>query len=116
MKFDIIYSMAEIGAGPEIVLPPNPNYGKERTQLVSNTTEDLHRRAAALAGNDDFSVIKGPGGFIIRDGVKIMIPKNKVLVRDGWEGITDPAKIEKYRRITAGLLAEQRAARKQKRK
>lgn len=106
--------MAEIGAGPEIVERPNPNYGKERTQLVPSTTVDIRRRAAARAGLKDFSVLNGPGGHYVRDGKTFMVPKDKAMVRDGWEGITDPAKIAEYRRITEDLLAKQRAKRKRK--
>ena len=57
--------MAESGERPEIVLPPNPNHGKERTQLVPSTAVDLYRQAAARAGLDDFSVIKGAGGTVV---------------------------------------------------
>lgn len=102
--------MAEVG--PDIVERPNPNYGKERTQLVPSTTVDIRRHAAVLAGLDSFSVIKGPGGTYIRNGERIKIPKNQAVVREGWEGITDPVKIAKYRKITADLLAEQRVKRK----
>jgi len=43
-----------------------------------------------------------------------VVPKNQAMIRDGWEGITDPAKIAKYRKITAELLAEEYAKRKRK--
>lgn len=106
--------MSESGGGPEIVVRPNPNQGKERTQLVPSTVVDLYRKAAVRAGLDDFSVIKGAGGKIIRDGKEITLPKNMAMVRDGWEGITDPEKIKAYHNHVARLLAEKRA--KQKRK
>lgn len=106
--------MAEIGGGPEIVVRPNPNYGKERTQLVPSTTVDIRRRAAAEAGLDDFSVLNGPGGHYVRDGKTYMVPKNKAMVRDGWEGITDPDKLRAYQEIFAKLIAEQRVKRKRK--
>jgi len=108
--------MAEIGERPEIVLPPNPNYGKERTHLVPSSKVDLHRKAAAQVGLDSFSVIKGAGGTVRRDGVDRTLPKNKALVREGWDDITDSAKIAAYRKRVAELIAEKQAAQKQKRK
>lgn len=106
--------MSESGGGPEIVLPPNSNYGKERTQLVPSTTVDLRRKAAARAGLTDFSVIKGAGGKITRDGKEITLPKNMAMIRDGWEGITDPEKIKAYHQHVEMLLAEKRAKPKRK--
>jgi len=106
--------MSEGGTGPEIVLPPNPNYGKERTQLVPSTTVDLHRKAAAEVGLKSFDVIKGAGGTIIRDGVKRILPKNMALIKEGWDDITDTEKIAAYRKRVAELLAEQRAKQKKK--
>ena len=108
--------MAEGGEGPEIVRAPNPFKGIERTHLVPSTEVDLRRRAAAQVGLESFSVIKGAGGTVRREGKDRKLPKNKALVREGWYDITDSEKIAAYRKRVAELLAEQRAARKQKRK
>jgi len=102
--------MSEGGEGPEIVRAPNPFKGIERTHLVPSTEVDLRRRAAAQVGLESFSVIKGAGGTVRRDGKDRKLPKNKALVREGWDEYTDKELIDAYRKRVAELLAEQRAA------
>lgn len=89
---------------PEIVLPPNPNKGKEITQLVSFKSLPKRQLAAQQARLKSFSVLGRPGNKLVRDGKTYEVPKKYALIRKGWDGVTDPEEIAAYQRNVDVLL------------
>lgn len=84
------------GNGPEIVERPNPNKGKEITQIVPLKTVRVMREAALHAGLQSFRVIGRPGNEYDVDGTKLKIEKGYARVRLGWKDITEQSILDGF--------------------